>query len=124
MLWGKMGNFASDNIWGHVVPEFITYQTKLKMTKNNKKIELLEEGEARSAMVSFLSLIKDHHGLTRFIQDNGVNGKYLLVSKPYDLPFSKLTKILEIIQRFCATEEEYQEILHALSPIMTTFTNK
>ncbi len=91
------------------------------MSQNNKRIQLLEEGEARSAMVKFLSFIKDHYGLTRFIQDNGVNGEFLLVSKPYDIPFSKLTKILEIIQRFCATEEEYQKFLEALSPIMKKF---
>ena len=100
--------------------KIINLSNQIKMQQSNKKTQLLEEGEARSAMVKFLCLIKDHYGLTRCIQHNGVNGEFLLVDKPYDIPFSKLIKILEAILGFCATEEEYLEFLIAMSPKMST----
>lgn len=88
----------------------------IKSTKNMKreKTPLLTEKNAVKAMIEFLTKIKKRRGLTSFIQKHGVNGKWLLPDKPYDIRFSKLHKIMMIIARHRQTDEEFLEAWNEL----------
>jgi hypothetical protein len=121
---GAKGVNSRATIYGGMSLSNYISNNKQKMSQSNNKIPLLEKGEARSAMLEFLIFIKRHQGLTSVIQKSGVNGKFLLVDKPYDIPFSKLIKILIAILGFCATEEEFIEFLKAMIPQMSKFTDK
>lgn len=73
------------------------------------KIPLLEEGMAQSVMIQFLLIIKNHRGLTRHLEEHGINGRWLNPNAPYDIPFSKLTKILKIASEYRETDEDFCE---------------
>ena len=73
----------------------------------NQKIPLLEEGTALRTMKELLTIIKSHRGLTSHIERNGINGKWLNPEMPYDIPFSKLVKILEKASSFRQNDELY-----------------
>ena len=75
--------------------------------KRNVKIPLLEEGTAQRTMKVFLTIIKCHRGLTSHIERNGINGKWLNPEMPYDIPFSKLVKILEKAASYRQNDELY-----------------
>ena len=78
------------------------------MTKfKNQRIPLLGDGMAQCAMTEFQTTIKCHRGLTSFIEKRGVNGKWLVPGKPYDIKFSMLVKILEITVRFRQSDETF-----------------
>ena len=74
----------------------------------NPKTRLLEEGTAQRAMVQLLTIIKKHRGLTRFLEDHGINGKWLQPELPYDIRFSKLVKILEKASEYRETDETFR----------------
>ena len=76
----------------------------------NEKTPLLREGTAQRAMELFLTLIKHHRGLTKFIEDHGVNGQWLKPDEPYDIRFTKLCKILENIAAYRQTDDEFMDI--------------
>lgn len=73
----------------------------------SKKIKMLEEGTAKCAMTGFLTIIKSHRGLTRYLEDHGVNGIFLQPDKPYDIPFSKFSKILELSFDYSQTVDNF-----------------
>ena len=75
----------------------------------NVKIPLLEEGTAQRAMKEFLTIIKSHRGLTSFLEQHGINGKWLNPEKPYDISFSKLIKILDTAHAYRETNEMFEE---------------
>ena len=59
---------------------------------------LLKPGLAKDIMETLLEQLKSFHnrGLTRYIEDRGVNGKDLKPDKPYDLRWTKICKILRL----------------------------
>ena len=59
------------------------------MKKFNAKIPVLGMGLANFAMKQLLTQIRHQHGLTRFIQRNGVNGRWLRADEPYDIHISR-----------------------------------
>ena len=63
-----------------------------------EKTPLLEPGLAKDIMDTLLEQLKSPHnrGLTRYIEDRGVNGKDLKPDKPYDLRWTKICKILRL----------------------------
>ena len=63
-----------------------------------EKTPLLEPGLAKDIMNTLLEQLKSPHnrGLTRYIEDRGVNGKDLKPDKPYDLRWTKICKILRL----------------------------
>ena len=73
------------------------------------KIPLLEEGTAQRTMKELLTIIKSHRGLTSFLEQHGINGKWLNPDKPYDIRFSKLNKILEVAHAYRETDETFTE---------------
>lgn len=75
----------------------------------NQKIPLLEEGTAQRTMKELLTIIKSHRGLTSHIERKGINGKWLNPEMPYDIPFSKLIKILDKAARFRQNDELYMD---------------
>lgn len=77
--------------------------------KRHEKIPLLGEGTAQRAMKEFLTIIKSHRGLTSFLEQHGINGKWLNPEKPYDINFSKLIKILEVAHAYRETDETFTE---------------
>lgn len=77
--------------------------------KRKQKIPLLGEGTAQRAMKEFLTIIKSHRGLTSFMEQRGINGKWLNPEMPYDIPFSKLIKILDKAASFRQNDELYMD---------------
>lgn len=75
----------------------------------NQKIPLLEEGTAQRTMKELLTIIKSHRGLTSHIERKGINGKWLNPEMPYDIPFSKLIKILDKAASFRQNDETFTE---------------
>ena len=74
-----------------------------------EKIPLLGEGTAQRAMKEFLTIIKSHRGLTSFLEQHGINGKWLNPEKPYDISFSKLIKILDTAATYRETNDMFRE---------------
>jgi len=66
----------------------------------------LTEGLARWAMQQLLQQIKGQIGLTSFIEQHGVNGKWLKTEEPYDIAVSKFFRIMEHKAHF-QTDEEF-----------------
>ena len=77
--------------------------------KRREKTPLLGEGTAQRAMKELLTIIKRHRGLTSFLEQHGINGKWLNPEKPYDIRFSKLNKILEVAHAYRETDETFTE---------------
>lgn len=67
-----------------------------------EKTPLLEPGLAKDIMDTLLEQLKSPHnrGLTRYIEDRGVNGKDLKPDKPYDMRWTKVCKILSLKATF------------------------
>ena len=63
-----------------------------------EKTPLLEPGLAKDIMDTLLEQLKSPHnrGLTRYIEDRGVNGKDLKPDMPYDMRWTKVCKILRL----------------------------
>ena len=59
------------------------------------KTPVLKVGLACDFMNYFLTQIKSHRGVTSFIQQCGINGKWMQPTTLYDIRFSKLIKIME-----------------------------
>ena len=76
------------------------------MKKFNAKIPVLGEGMAKLAMKQLLTQIRHQHGLTRFIQRNGVNGRWLRADEPYDIHVSRFFQILRIKAHY-QTDDEF-----------------
>ena len=76
------------------------------MKKFNAKIPVLGSGLANFAMKLLLTQIRHQHGLTRFIQRNGVNGKWLRADEPYDIHISRFFQIVRIKAHF-QTDDEF-----------------
>ena len=76
------------------------------MKKFNAKIPVLGSGLANFAMKQLLTQIRHQHGLTRFIQRNGVNGRWLRADEPYDIHVSRFFQILHIKAHF-QTDDEF-----------------
>ena len=76
------------------------------MKKFNAKIPVLGEGMAKFAMKQLLTQIRHQHGLTRFIQRNGVNGKWLRADEPYDIHISRFFQIVRIKVHY-QTDDEF-----------------
>ena len=77
----------------------------------NEKTPLLGEGGARSVMTLILYQLKFEYnrGLTHFIEKyGGVNGKWLKPDEPYDMRWSKLSKILEAKAQY-QEEDEFMD---------------
>ena len=77
--------------------------------QKRQKIPLLGEGTAQRAMKEFLTIIKSHRGLTSFLEQHGINGKWLNPEKPYDINFSKLIKILEVAATYRETNDMFED---------------
>ena len=75
------------------------------MSYFKEKTPPLEAGLARNMMQHFLMQVKQQRGLTTFIEHCGVNGRWLKSDDPYDIRFSKLVKIMEIVARYRGEEE-------------------
>lgn len=67
-----------------------------------EKTPLLKPGLAKDIMETLLEQLKSHRnrGLTRYIEDRGVNGKDLKPDKPYDMRWTKVCKILSLKATF------------------------
>ena len=67
-----------------------------------EKTPLLEPGLAKDIMNTLLEQLKSPHnrGLTRYIEDRGVNGKDLKPDMPYDMRWTKVCKILSLKATF------------------------
>ena len=76
------------------------------MSKFKEKIPVLGSGLADFAMKQFLTQIRHQHGLIRFIQRNGVNGKWLRADEPYDIHVSRFFQILRIKAHY-QTDDEF-----------------
>ena len=76
------------------------------MKKFNAKIPVLGSGLANFAMKQFLTQIRHQHGLIRFIQRNGVNGRWLRADEPYDIHVSRFFQILRIKAHY-QTDDEF-----------------
>ena len=61
----------------------------------------------------FLTQVKSQRGLTSFIEQRGINGKWLKPDKPSDIRYSKLMKILEE-KAVYQTEEEFMDDWNAV----------
>ena len=72
------------------------------------KTPLLEDGLACNFMNDYLTQIKSYRGLTAFIEQNGINGRWLKQTTPYDIRISKLIRIIEIKAHY-QTDEEFLE---------------
>ena len=83
------------------------------MSYYKQKIPVLQTGLAKWAMQQFIMQIKCQRGLTNAIQKSGVNGKWIILEKPYDIPFSKLIKILHVKAHW-QTDEEFLRDWQAL----------
>ena len=69
----------------------------------------MEEGTAQRTMKELLTIIKSHRGLTSHIERKGINGKWLNPEMPYDIPFSKLIKILEVAATYRETNDMFED---------------
>lgn len=76
------------------------------MKKFNAKIPVLGSGLANFAMKQLLTQIRHQHGLIRFIQRNGVNGRWLRADEPYDIHISRFFQIVRIKARY-QTDDEF-----------------
>ena len=76
------------------------------MAHYRKKIPVLNDGVAKKAMQLLLKHVKAHRGLTKFIEDYGINGKWLKEDEPRDIDVSKFFKILACKAHF-QTDEEF-----------------
>ena len=67
------------------------------MSYRKEKTPILEPGLAQVFMVRLLEAIKAprNHGLTSFIEKNGINGKWLIPNSHHEIRISKLLKIFE-----------------------------
>ena len=67
-----------------------------------EKTPLLEPGLAKDIMDTLLEQLKSPHnrGLTRYIEDRGVNGKDLKPDMPYDMRWTTVCKILSLKATF------------------------
>ena len=67
-----------------------------------EKTPLLEPGLPKDIMNTLLEQLKSPHnrGLTRYIEDRGVNGKDLKPDMPYDMRWTKVCKILSLKATF------------------------
>ena len=72
----------------------------------SKKIPVLETGLARMAVQLLLSQVKKQRGLTSFIEENGINGRWLKPDEPRDIDVSRLFKIISNKAHF-QTDEEF-----------------
>ena len=72
-----------------------------------EKTPLLELGLAKDIMDTLLEQLKSPHnrGLTRYIEDRGVNGKDLKPDMPYDMRWTKVCKILSLKATFQDEED-------------------
>lgn len=72
-----------------------------------EKTPLLEPGLAKDIMDTLLEQLKSPHnrGLTRYIEDRGVNGKDLKPDMPYDMRWTKVCKILSLKATFQDEED-------------------
>lgn len=78
------------------------------MSYFKRKTPLLTEGLALGAMRQLLQQIKGQRGLTSFIEQHGVNGKWLKTEEPYDITVSKFFKIMERKAHF-QTDDEFMK---------------
>ena len=78
------------------------------MSYFKRKTPLLTEGLACGAMRQLLQQIKGQRGLTSFIEQHGVNGKWLKTEEPYDITVSKFFKIMERKAHF-QTDDEFMK---------------
>lgn len=76
------------------------------MKKSNAKIPVLGSGLANFAMKQFLTQIRHQHGLIRFIQRHGVNGRWLRADEPYDIHISRFFQIVGIKAHY-QTDDEF-----------------
>lgn len=72
----------------------------------SKKIPVLKAGLAREAVQLLLSQVKNQRGLTKFIEDYGINGRWLKEDEPRDIDVSKFFRILANKAHF-QTDEEF-----------------
>ena len=79
-----------------------------------RKTPELGAGLAWNVMNLMLTQVKRQRGLTSFIERRGgINGKWLKPDKPYDIPISKLVRMLESKAIF-QTDEEFLDDWNAL----------
>ena len=76
-----------------------------------EKTPVLEPGLARDFMERLLETIKSprNHGLTTFIEANGINGKWLKPYDHHDIRSSKLLKIIELVATYQMDDEFMEE---------------
>ena len=72
----------------------------------SKKIPVLKAGLAREAVQLLLSQVKNQRGLTKFIEDYGINGRWLKEDEPRDINVSKFFRILANKAHF-QTDKEF-----------------
>ena len=81
---------------------------RTKMTHFRKKIPALKDGMAKMIMQLLFQKLRSQKGLTKFVEENGVNGKWLKIEEPMDIPVSKLFKILQHKAQY-QTKDEFLE---------------
>lgn len=86
------------------------YHSKLIVMKHYfEKTPPLGAGFAWCVMRHLLTQVKHHRGLTTFIEQRGVNGRWLKPDDPYNIRVTKLFKILEIKAHYQNDEEFLDE---------------
>ena len=70
------------------------------------KIPVLKDGVAKKSMLLLFQQLRQQRGLTTFIENNGINGRWLKPDEPMDIDVTKLFKIISNKAHF-QTDEEF-----------------
>ena len=76
------------------------------MSNYRMKIPVLKDGVAKKSMLLLFQQLRQQKGLTTFIEENGINGRWLKPDEPRDIDVTKLFKIISNKAHF-QTDEEF-----------------
>lgn len=79
------------------------------MSYLSSKVPVLKDGLAREIVQKLLLQVKKQKGLTSFIQNHGIHGRYLKEEEPMDIPVSKLFKILQHKAQYQSDDEFFED---------------
>ena len=76
------------------------------MSNYRMKIPVLKDGVAKKSMLLLFQQLRQQKGLTTFIEENGINGRWLKPDEPMDIDVNRLFKIISNKAHF-QTDEEF-----------------
>jgi len=89
------------------------------------RILLMKDGNEKKLMVLLLKQVKKTRGLTSFItRHENINGKWLIVSKPYDFPCARLLKAIIAKANYQGREEFEKDVKEFVDFIFDNFVKK